>query len=157
MFQYKYIYNIAVGVFTDFNYHTYQWRYEPFCQSGYFQLGPPHDRCWPLTIDLKVPINGRKLASTTRPVFSNDNISILSKLNLIWAVNEFGKFCVCVQRGIFLGAWIYFGEAFSPKFPVTCKRMPNRMSGLYGTYQLCIHYQFHNYNIFTSQILVKIN
>ena len=26
---------------------------EPFCQSGYFQLGPPHDGCWPLTIDLK--------------------------------------------------------------------------------------------------------
>ena len=28
-------------------------RYEPFSQSWHFQLGPLHDRCWGLTIDLK--------------------------------------------------------------------------------------------------------
>ena len=50
--------NIAVGLvhkvlFTDFDHDTYQWRYELFYQSGYFHIGPPHDQCWPLTIDLK--------------------------------------------------------------------------------------------------------
>ena len=61
--------NVAVGLqhevlFTDFDYHTYQWRYESFCQSEYFQLRPPHDKFWPLTIDLKgghvvieIPVN----------------------------------------------------------------------------------------------------
>ena len=49
--------NISVGLehkvlFTDFDYHAYLWTYEPFCQSEYFHLGPPYDRCWPLTIDL---------------------------------------------------------------------------------------------------------
>ena len=40
-------------LFTDFDYHTDCWRYEPFSQSGHFQLRSLHDRCWALTIDLK--------------------------------------------------------------------------------------------------------
>ena len=40
-------------LFIDFNYHTYyKWRYEPIFQSGYFQCGSLHDRCWPLMTDL---------------------------------------------------------------------------------------------------------
>ena len=39
--SYFIIINIAVGLehkvlLTDFNHHTYSWRSEPFCQSGYF-------------------------------------------------------------------------------------------------------------------------
>ena len=51
--------NVSVSLehmvlFTDFNYHTYWWRYEPFCRSGYFQIGPLHDRYWPFTIDFNL-------------------------------------------------------------------------------------------------------
>ena len=91
--------NIAVNLehkmlLTDFNHHTFLWRYEPFCQSGYFQLGPPRDRCWPLTIDFKDFFSSLPLI----PPFIINHPEIVNFCNCLFVstfVGNFGRELPC--------------------------------------------------------------